>query len=303
MMNVSTIKRKTTGVSVGTLLAGLLFSAPVSAQVATDIPGKNSLYANQRNSTILTGEIDNILGGEGFGADLMSGIQGYGLDVASAIAWQVADKAVKAIADATIFAPIATTIMEVYEKAKQLKLANALNAVKEVHRDALSRQLKLQYQKYKLNYGQWQAKARKTPGLNRSKTVEQTKDETEALYPNYANVMYEFDGVHEDSIVNASPDMGFHLFAAASALSNHDDIDLKLALADKQYIDSTGGEVFAMSAYDRIRLRQEARLEASVRNAALIQMQQQVRARINLERSRMMHKSRNNYIRLNSQNH
>lgn len=302
MKNLKRINRNGLFIVVLTfLLVG--FFPPVQAQVNTGVPVKNKLVPGQGNSTDLTSSIDEILGGQGFGADLMSGIQGYGLDVAAALAWKVADEAVKAVADMTVFAPIATEIMSAYEKLKANKLAGALNAVKEVQRDALSRQLKLGYQKYKINYGAWAAKARLTPGLKKSKTVDQANGETGILYQSYVGLMWEYDEVNEDSIVNATPGMGFHLFATAAALADHKDLDLKLALADKQYLDSTGSEVFAMSAYDRIRIRQEARAEASRRNMALLQMQQQVRARINVERSKIMDRDLGRYLNLNSQIH
>ena len=289
---------------VSLLFTGVACPLPCLAQgVNTDVPLKDRLRSGQGNSTDLTSQIDNLLGSQGFGADLMAGIQGFGLDVASAIAWQAADKAVEAAANSSVLAPIATTIMTVYEKLKAERLANAINKVKEIHRDALSRQIKLQYHKYKLNYSQWTAKARKAPGLNNSKTVDEVKNETKALYPNYAHVMWEFDQVNEDSIVNATPEMGYCIFQRASGLSNHKDIDLKMALADKQHLESDGSEVFAMSAYDRIRIRQEARAEAAQRNMMLLQMKQQVRARIDVERRKMMKKDLGKYIKLNSQIH
>lgn len=291
----------------GWFVAVVLILLPVVtalAQTSSAIPAKDQLIPGQPNGIDVTQQIDNLLGGQGFGDELMGGIQGFGLNIAKAIEMKVLDEVVEAIANASVLAPIATTIMKVYEKVKSNNLAAAIDEVKEVHRDALSLKLKLKYQHYKLNYGEWAANTRKSSGLVNSVTEEQALALFKRLYPNYVGVMDEYyNRPNAEPIVNATKNMGWYLFQEAAGLSNHEDLDLKLNLANKEYKENNGSEVYAISAYDRIRLRQEANAEASRRNASLLYMQQVVRARINVERAKRMEQDLGKYIKLNSQTH
>lgn len=238
-----------------------------------------SLRPGQTPMAQVTQEIDQIL--KVSESDIMDGIRGYGLNVGAAIKEKVMDEVIKALAESSVLSPAAVAILETYQKKKDEKLAEAIDEVKKVAKKAISTQLKLGYQNYKVDYERQTANTRLGIPLRNSQTEAVAQNRMTGLYGNYVDVVEVFynNADDHDLIRSYDPNAGYYLIGTAAFLADTKTLEAKLALANRQYNRSAqnGGEIASMSAYERMLLKREVQAEARSRQASLYQMQQMTR--------------------------
>ncbi|MCX6212792.1 hypothetical protein [Spirosoma sp.] len=238
------------------------------------MPSANAIPTGNRGSNVIQTEIDQLL--RVSESDIMAGLKDAGLDYGELIKEKVIDEVVKGIADATVFAPIATEIMEQYQKQKNKDLAKAIEKLKSTWKDGQERINKVRYQDFKVKYAYQQAmnkapldvmqgtrrqaidesvKALWTDGLPVAKTITDPvnarlmKEEIDARYP-------------------ADQDIGWTVLASArsSLLADDKTLKAKMALVEKQ------GQTAYLSPGDRLRLLREIDKESKARRTTLLAM-------------------------------
>ena len=300
-------KTRPTGVCSGSIgLAAALRDQAVmvadtgdNAYDGGDIPLPGSLTTGRLSAVNLERDLDNLLTMSW--NELKDGITGYGINIAKAISMQVLDELVESIANATVFAPIATEIMAAYEKIKSNSLAESIIRVKSVMRDALSRQLKLRYQAYKVAFEKRRAHQQPDDVIANSITEQQTQAGMDELYGGYAGVMNEFyNSPEKNALVNADdPNMGYALFQSSAGLADNTMVKARLALANER---STATEAIAVSPYERIRMKQKALQTQQDQQAALVKMRRAVHEMVGARLYQKSKKLVNPYYRRPSQN-
>lgn len=249
----------------------LLFFLFVGLTIASaQVPLKGSLRADQSSSENLESEIDGLLAVQG--SDIMAGIKGYGLNYAKAIEQKVMDEVIAAVADAVVLAPAAQKIMSIYQKKKNRKLAEKIDEVKDVAKKALSTQLKIQYQDYKVEYERFLAHAKIPTSIKNSKASQVAKATTDELWSGHVGIMDEYYNTPAKNALleNTYKDMGYYIFGTSAALAKTDDLKAKMAIANREYNPTSRGnsEVAGYSPYERMMMMQEIRKEALSRRAA-----------------------------------
>ncbi len=111
------------------------------------MPPANAIPTGNRGSSIIQSEIDQLL--RVSESDIMAGLKDAGLDYGELIKEKVMDEVIKGIADATVLAPIATEIMEQYQKQKNKDLAKTIEKLKRTWKDGQERINKVRYQDFK----------------------------------------------------------------------------------------------------------------------------------------------------------
>lgn len=280
----------------------IITSFCVSCLAKAQLPATGSLSSNQPSTTNLTSEIDGLLGVSE--NDIMQGIQGYGINVAKAIEQKVLDEVIAGIADAVVLAPIAEKIMTAYQKIKNNNLASEITKVKYIAKDALSRQLKIQYQAYKTEYSKFAANSRNPLPIKNSTTGGQATARTGELYGNYVDVVDEFWNNPAKRKIIEDEGLAFGIVGTAMNLNDDKELKAKMEIANKNYDPdgSSSGEVSVVTPYERIVLKQEIREEALRRQAALIGMQAATRTSIANGQRKLQKKRYAQTITLPSQN-
>lgn len=191
------------------------------------------------------------------------------------------DEVIKALANSSVLAPAAVVILDEYQKKKDEKLATAIDEVKKVAKKAISTQLKLGYQNYKVDYERQTANTRLGVPLRNSQTEAFAQNRMTGLYGNYVDVVEVFhNNVNDHDLIRSyDPNAGYYLIGTAATLADTRTMEAKLALANREYNRSArnGGEIASMSPYERMLLKREVQAEARSRQASLYQMQQMTR--------------------------
>lgn len=258
------------------LIAGGLLPLSGWAQ----LPEKSVLRPGQATMTNVNAEIEQILTLSE--SDIKAGIQGYGMNVAEAVKEKVMDEVIKALAEASVLSPAAVAILEVYQKKKDKKLAEAITEVKGVVKKALSTQLKVKYQDYKVDYERQIAHTRLTTPLKNSRTESVARSRMTGLYGNYTGVVDVFHNVtiDHDLIRTYDRNAGFYLIGTAANLADTKGMEAKLNLANREYNrKSLGGseEIASLSAYERLVMKREVQTEARARQRELMRMEEMTR--------------------------
>jgi len=245
----------------------------VAGTANAQMPSANAIPAGNRGSNVIQSEIDQLLGVSE--SDIMAGLKDAGLDYGELIKEKVMDEVVKGIADATVLAPIATEIMEQYQKQKNKDLAKAIEQLKRTWKDGQERINKVRYQDFKVKYAYQQA-MNKAPMDVMKGTRRQAIDESvKALWtdglpvaititdPTNARLMKEdIDARYPNE------DIGWTMLASArsSLLADDKTLKAKMALVEKQ------GQTAYLSPADRLRLLREIDKESKARRTTLLAM-------------------------------
>ena len=237
------------------------------------MPSANAIPTGNRGSNVIQSEIDHLL--RVSESDIMAGLKDAGLDYGELIKEKVMDEVVKGIADATVLAPIATEIMEQYQKQKNKDLAKAIEKLKRTWKDGQERINKVRYQDFKVKYAYQQA-MNKAPIDVMKGTRRQAIDESvKALWtdglpvaititdPTNARLMKE-----DIDARYSNEDIGWTVLASArsSLLADDKTLKAKMALVEKQ------GQTAYLSPADRLRLLREIDKESKARRTTLLAM-------------------------------
>ncbi|RYF74363.1 MAG: hypothetical protein EOO39_08770 [Cytophagaceae bacterium] len=237
------------------------------------MPSVNAIPTGNRGSSVIQSEIDQLL--RVSESDIMAGLKDAGLDYGELIKEKVMDEVVKGIADATVFAPIATVIMEQYQKQKNKDLAKAIEQLKRTWKDGQERINKVRYQDFKVKYAYQQA-MNKAPMDVMQGTRRQAIDESvKALWTDGLPVAITVTNPANAKLMKEdidarypNEDIGWTVLASArsSLLADDKTLKAKMALVDKQ------GQTAYLSPADRLRLLREIDKESKARRTTLLAM-------------------------------
>lgn len=249
---------------------GLWFGLSISTAHA-QMPG--SVPVGNRGSELIQSEIDQLL--QVSESDIMAGLNDAGIDIGAFVKEKIMDELMKGIADATVYAPIATKIMEEYQRQKNKDLAKAIEKLKNTWKDGQQRINKIRYQDFKVKYAYQQAMNKAPVDVLRSNRRQAIDESVKALWTDGLLVAITVtDPVNarlmRDEIDANYPndDTGWVVLASARSNLLVDDkvLKAKLALIDKQ------GQTAYLSPADRLRLLREVDRESKARRTTLLAM-------------------------------
>lgn len=237
------------------------------------MPAANTLPAGNRGSDLIQSEIDQLL--QISENDIMAGLKDAGIDVGALMKEKIMDELMKGVADATVYAPIATEIMEEYQRQKNKSLAKAIQKLKQTWQDGQQRINKIRYQDFKVKYAYQQAMTKAPIDVLRGTQRKAVDKSVKALWtdglpvaititdPANARLMKE-----EIDANYPNDDIGWTVLASVRSNLLVDDKALraKLALVDKQ------GQTAYLSPADRLRLLHEVDRESKARRTTLLAM-------------------------------
>lgn len=259
----------------------LVSASKLMAQGSLPAPG--TLVATERSSDEVTSEIDNLLKvGAG---DIMNGIDGYGLNWGEAMKQKVMDEIVKAIADAVVLAPAAEKILSAYQATKNADLASAIDEVKATVKAAMSTQLKIRYQHYKVKFEKSIAGTREKDAIRNSTTESRISYAKSQALPR-ANALLDEFGLSPaklDMLRSVDPNLAASISRAVSALAASDVVDAKLAVANQEYSTGSKDEVVQLSPYQRVMMKRDADKRMQAQLTALRALHVQTRTVISAE--------------------
>jgi hypothetical protein len=245
----------------------------VTATACAQMPAANALPTGNRGSDLIQSEIDQLL--QVSENDIMAGLKDAGIDVGALMKEKIMDELMKGVANATVYAPIATEIMEEYHRQKNQSLAQAIQKLKQTWQDGQQRINKIRYQDFKVKYAYQQAMTKAPVDVLRGTQRQAVDKSVKALWtdglpvaititdPANARLMKE-----EIDANYPNDDIGWTVLASARSNLLVDDKALraKLALVDKQ------GQTAYMSPTDRLRLLREVNRESKARRTTLLAM-------------------------------
>lgn len=247
------------------------------------LPAPGTLVPTERSSDEVTSEIDNLLKvGAG---DIMNGIEGYGLNWSEAIKQKVMDEIFKAIADAVVLAPAAEKILSAYQSEKNKDLASAIEAVKTTVKVAMTTQLKVRYQNYKVKFEKSIAGTRQKDAIKHSTTENRISVAKSQTLPR-ANALLDEFGLSPaklDMLRSVDPNLAASINGAVSALAASDVVDAKLAVANQEYTAGGASEVVQLTPYQRVMLKRDADRRMQAQLSALRALHVQTRTVIAAE--------------------
>lgn len=247
------------------------------------LPAPGTLVPTERSSDEVTSEIDNLLKvGAG---DIMNGIEGYGLNWGEAIKQKVMDEIFKAIADAVVLAPAAEKILSAYQATKNSDLASAIDAVKTTVKVAMSTQLKVRYQNYKVKFEKSIAGTREKDAIKNSTTENRISVAKSQTLPR-ANALLDEFGLSPaklDMLRSVDPNLAASINGAVSALAASDVVDAKLAVANQEYTAGGASEVVQLTPYQRVMMKRDADRRMQAQLSALRALHVQTRTVIAAE--------------------
>ncbi|SFE55890.1 hypothetical protein [Spirosoma endophyticum] len=263
------------------LLVTGLSGPPLCRAQNTNIPAPNTLYNTSTGTGWVTREIDNLLkAGPG---EMMAGISGYDLNVGDLISEYVEKEIRKAIAEAVgealVYAPVGVPVtMEMYDafiSEKNNELAEEIDKVKRLMKDAMSRNIKSKYQEYAVQYEKFASKARQGEAIKNSIRNAGLKQDITTLFGDFAKVtgVYYYPSSNQKIFEQGvDPSLTFAMTAAAIDLNNGDALRSKQALSSAEFdpSDRTSTELVAMTPYERMKLRQQVSKEVMKRKRALM---------------------------------
>ncbi|MEZ0542688.1 hypothetical protein [Fibrella arboris] len=252
----------------------LVWLGLVTGTAYAQMPSANAIPTGNRGSNVIQSEIDQLL--RVSESDIMAGLKDAGLDYGELIKEKVMDEVVKGIADATVLAPIATEIMELYQKQKNKDLAKAIEKLKRTWKDGQERINKVRYQDFKVKYAYQQAMNKAPLDVMRGTRREAIDESVKALWtdglpvaititdPVNARLMKE----EIDARYPADQDIGWTVLASARSALLADDktLNAKMNLVEKQ------GQTAYLSPADRLRLLREIDKESKARRTTLLAM-------------------------------
>jgi hypothetical protein len=245
----------------------------VTGTACAQMPESNALAAGNRGSDLIQSEIDQLL--QVSENDIMAGLKDAGIDVGALMKEKIMDQLMKGVADATVYAPIATEIMEEYQRHKNKSLAKAIQKLKQTWQDGQQRINKIRYQDFKVKYAYQQAMTKAPIDVLRGIQRQAVDKSVKALWtdglpvaititdPGNARLMKE-----EIDANYPNDDIGWTVLASARSNLLADDkvLRAKLALVDKQ------GQTAYLSPADRLRLLREVDRESKARRTTLLAM-------------------------------
>lgn len=239
------------------------------------MPSAASLQNTSTSTANVTSQIDGLL--KSGAGEIMAGITGYDVGFGDLLEEFIEKQIVEAVADASVFSPAATAIMDAYIELKNGQVADEVDKLKNLTKDALSRQLKLRYQDYKLKYEKLYGKARNVAPVKNSVTGNALAADMRNLYGDYVYVVDGFYKKAGGKLLKAQDanDVEFNLISTAIELSNDQSMKAKLAIANTEYDPSQenpSGEVTTRSVYDRMMIKRQLAQEILQRKAALVRM-------------------------------
>lgn len=246
-----------------------LVAGPTYAQM----PSANALPTGNRGSEVIQSDIDQLL--RVAENEIMAGLNDAGLDYGELIKEKVMDEIVKGIAKLSVVAPLATTIMDEYQKQKNKDLAKAIEQLKQTWKDGQERINKVRYQAFKVKYAYQQAMNKAPVDVLRGTHRQAVDESVKALWtdglpiamtitdPVNARLMKE-----EIDAYYPNDNVGWAVLASARSKILGDDKTLKakMDLIEKQ------GQTAYLSPADRLRLLREIDQESKTRCTTLLAM-------------------------------
>lgn len=251
----------------------ILWIALSAGTVQAQMPYASEVPIGNQGSERIQAEIDGLLRvSEG---DIMAGLTDAGLDYGELIKEKVMDELIKGIADASVLAPFATTIMELYQKQKNGDLAKSIDKLKETWKDGQERINKIRYQAFKVKYAYQQAMTKAPVDVLRGSRRQGVDASVKAVYSdglpvaititdkvNARLLREEIDAKYTDN------DIGWIVLASArsSLLADDKTLKAKISLLDRE------GQTTYLSPADRLRLLREIDHESKARRTTLLAM-------------------------------
>ena len=246
-----------------------LVAGPTHAQM----PSANALPTGNRGSEVIQSEIDQLL--RVSENEIMAGLNDAGLDYGELIKEKVMDEIVKGIAKLSVVAPLATTIMDEYQKQKNKDLAKAIEHLKQTWKDGQERINKVRYQAFKVKYAYQQAMNKAPVDVLRGAHRQAVNESVKALWTDGLPVaMTVTDPINtrlmkeEIDAYYPNDEVGWTVLASARSKLLGDDKTLKakMDLIEKQ------GQMAYLSPADRLRLLREIDQESKARRTTLLAM-------------------------------
>jgi hypothetical protein len=237
------------------------------------MPSANALPTGNRGSEVIQSEIDQLL--RVSENEIMAGLNDAGLDYGELIKEKVMDEIVKGIAKLSVVAPLATTIMDEYQKQKNKDLAKAIEHLKQTWKDGQERINKVRYQAFKVKYAYQQAMNKAPVDVMRGAHRQAVNESVKALWTDGLPVaMTVTDPINtrlmkeEIDAYYPNDEVGWTVLASARSKLLGDDKTLKakMDLIEKQ------GQMAYLSPADRLRLLREIDQESKARRTTLLAM-------------------------------
>jgi hypothetical protein len=246
-----------------------LLIGPAQAQM----PTAGQIPTGNRDSQMIQSEIDQLL--KVSEQDIMAGLKDAGLDYGELIKEKVMDELMKAVANLSVLAPAATTIMDEYQKQKNKDLADAVEKLKKTWKDGQERINKVRYQDFKVKYAYQQAMNKAPADVLRGDRRAAIDESIKGLWTDGVPVALTLTDpvnarlMREDiNALYAKEDIGWTVLASArsSLLAGDATLKAKMALVEKQ------GQTAYLSPADRLRLLREIDVESKARRTTLLAM-------------------------------
>lgn len=245
----------------------------IAATANAQMPSANALPTGNRGSEVIQSEIDQLL--RVSESDIMAGLNDAGLDYGALIQEKIMDEIVKGVANMSMLAPAATTIMNQYQKQKNKDLAKSIEKLKRTWKDGQERINKVRYQAFKVKYAYQQAMNKAPVDVLRGTRRQAVDESVKALWTDGLPVAITITDplnarlMREDiDALYPNDDTGWIVLASArsSLLADDKTLKAKMKLVEKQ------GKTAYLSPADRLRLLREIDQESKARRTTLLAM-------------------------------
>ena len=245
----------------------------IAATANAQMPSANALPTGNRGSEVIHSEIDQLL--RVSESDIMAGLNDAGIDYGALIQEKIMDEIVKGVANMSMLAPAATTIMNQYQKQKNKDLAKSIEKLKRTWKDGQERINKVRYQAFKVKYAYQQAMNKAPVDVLRGTRRQAVDESVKALWTDGLPVAITITDplnarlMREDiDALYPNDDTGWIVLASArsSLLADDKTLKAKMKLVEKQ------GQTAYLSPADRLRLLREIDQESKARRTTLLAM-------------------------------
>lgn len=243
----------------------------IAATANAQMPSANALPTGNRGSAVIHSEIDQLL--RVSESDIMAGLNDAGIDYGALIQEKIMDEIVKGVANMSMLAPAATTIMNQYQKQKNKDLAKSIEKLKRTWKDGQERINKVRYQAFKVKYAYQQAMNKAPVDVLRGTRRQAVDESVKALWTDGLPVAITITDplnarlMREDiDALYPNDDTGWIVLASArsSLLADDKTLKAKMKLVEKQ------GQTAYLSPADRLRLLREIDQESKARRTTLL---------------------------------
>jgi|GEM_PF-3935784 len=172
-------------------ICGYLLAAPAMAQLSSgDIPQSQSVRSDFGSSKEIEKDLNNIL--RGSTSDFMDAIQGYEVAFTDLLIDKLKDELVEALADAMPTGSLGAKVIKKYQDKKDKSLAEEIDRLKAIAKKALNNQIKMGYQKLKVDLAKANSKLKPHPDVVDGLIVKKTDAVNKTLWGEHVSNIEEY---------------------------------------------------------------------------------------------------------------